>query len=148
METSETLVTWKGTRKVRISSSLVTPILAKKKVKVIVKNKVRIVQNTDKGTILKNIEMYVMTNMSKVLTKKLESDTGKPGQDDIFRKMIDGELKTFPENVKFPVKHEINDVIYNFKLRQMNVVATPFQAPPTPNNASESSRGMGFLHSS
>ena len=39
-------------------------------------------------------------------------------QDDMFSKMILSELKKFPENLKFCLKHDINQVIYNYKLNQ------------------------------
>ena len=39
--------------------------------------------------------------------------------DDIFGQMIAAELKTFPENIKFRVKHELNNVIFNFRGEQL-----------------------------
>ena len=39
--------------------------------------------------------------------------------DDIFGQMIAAELKTFPENIKFRVKHELNNVIFKFREKQL-----------------------------
>ena len=39
--------------------------------------------------------------------------------DDIFGQMIAAELKTFPQHIKFRVKHELNNVIFNFREQQL-----------------------------
>ena len=36
----------------------------------------------------------------------------------MFGKMIASELKKFPENLKFHLKHDINQVIYDYNLNQ------------------------------
>ena len=39
--------------------------------------------------------------------------------DDIFGQMIAAELKTFPQHIKFRVKHELSNVIFNFREQQL-----------------------------
>eukprot|EP00111_Clytia_hemisphaerica_P017343 TCONS_00051340-protein len=39
--------------------------------------------------------------------------------DDIFGQMIASELKTFPDHMKFRVKHELNNVLFKFREQQM-----------------------------
>ena len=43
----------------------------------------------------------------------------------MFEKMIASELKKSPENLKFRLKHGINQVIYNYKLNQYNTMTPP-----------------------
>ena len=46
----------------------------------------------------------------------------------MFGKMIVSELKKFPENLKFLLKRDINQVIYNYKLNQYNTMTPPMSA--------------------
>lgn len=59
--------------------------------------------------VLASIKMDIMSSISKLFQEKSD-------QDDLFGKMIAGELKTFPETLKYRVKHEISTVIFNYKL--------------------------------
>ena len=43
----------------------------------------------------------------------------------MFEKMIASELKKSPQNLKFRLKHGINQVIYNYKLNQYNTMTPP-----------------------
>ena len=57
--------------------------------------------------------MKTMTQFMKTrMAQPKESET----EDDMFEKMIASELKKFPEYPKFRLKHDINQVIYNYKL--------------------------------
>ena len=51
-------------------------------------------------------------------------------EDDMFGKMIASELKKFPENLKFRLKHDNNQVIYNYKLNQYNTMTPPMSTTP------------------
>ena len=63
-----------------------------------------------------------MTQFMKTrVAQPKESET----EDDMFGKMIPSELKKFPENLKFCLKHDINQVIYNYKLNQYNTMTPP-----------------------
>ena len=44
--------------------------------------------------------------------------------------MIASELKEFPENLKFLLKHDNNQVIYNYKLNQYNTMTPPMSTTP------------------
>ena len=63
------------------------------------------------------IELELMSGMSKVIHSQLNKD-GSVNYDDIFGQMVAAELKTFSEHIKFRVKHEINNVIFNFKAQK------------------------------
>ena len=75
-------------------------------------------------------EMTMMKNMSQLLEYKIErhqnSESEDRDGDDIFGKMIASELKTFP-TVKCQVKHELNNVIYRFR---MGGFSSPEMSPP------------------
>ena len=63
------------------------------------------------------IELELMSGMSKVIHSQLNKD-GSVNHDDIFVQMVAAELITFSEHIKFRVKHEINNVIFNFKAQE------------------------------
>ena len=63
------------------------------------------------------IELELMSGISKVIHSQLNKD-GSINHDDIFGEMVAAELKTFSEQIKFRVKHEINNVIFNFKAQE------------------------------
>ena len=63
------------------------------------------------------IELELTSGMSKVIHSQLNKD-GSVNHDDIFGQMVAAELKTFSEHIKFRVKHEINNVIFNFKAQE------------------------------
>ena len=68
-------------------------------------------------------ELDVMKSMTKVLNKRLETPIENAiDHDDFFGKVIAGELKSFPEHIKFRVKHDINNVIFNYNIRSDKVV--------------------------
>ena len=60
------------------------------------------------------IELELTSGMSKVIHSQLNKD-GSVNHDDIFGQMVAPELKTYSEYIKFRVKHEINNVVFNFK---------------------------------
>ena len=76
--------------------------------------------------------MKTMTQFMKTrMTQPKESET----EDDMFGKMFASKLKKNPENLKFRLKHNINQVIYNYKLNQHNTInpfmsTTPIGSPP------------------
>ena len=71
--------------------------------------------------------MKIMAQLMKTLmAQPKESET----EDDMFVKMIALELKKFPENLKFCLKHDINQVIYNYKLNQYNTMTPPMSTTP------------------
>ena len=82
----------------------------------------------------------MMQFMKTWMAQPKESKT----ENHMFGKMILSELKKFPENLKFCLKHDISQVIYNYKLNQYNTVtplmsATPIGSPPavaSPNSDS------------
>ena len=94
------------------------------------RKKVKRIKNAE---ILKE-EVTVMRNVSKVLAKKLErKDSSRNTDPDIiFGNMIGSELKQFPEHMKFQVKHELNSVIYKYRLQNISTLMAPTQ---------------GFIHS-
>ena len=67
-------------------------------------------------------ELDVMGNMLKVWKKRLTSisDGKQDDEDDLFGKLVAAELKKLPERQKFRLKHEINNLIYNYKLQNEN----------------------------
>ena len=68
-----------------------------------------------------------MTQFMKTwMAQPKESET----EDDMFGKMIASELKKFPENLKFRLKHDINQVIYNYRLNQYNTTTPPMSTTP------------------
>ena len=91
---------------------------------------------------LAGAELDVMKNMVKVIHKRLENAPADADQDVVFGKMIAGELKSFPEHIKFRVKHDINNVIYKYKISQLDPAASRTTTNPMlltpPGNAAAS----------
>ena len=89
-----------------------------------------------------------MKNMVKVLHKRLENAPANADQDVVFGKMIAGELKSFPEHIKFRVKHDINNVIYKYKISQLEAAASRTTTNPLlltpPGNAAASAFSSSF----
>ena len=89
-----------------------------------------------------------MTQFMKTrMAQPKESET----EDDMFGKMISSELKKFPENLKFRLKHGINQVIYNYKLNQYNTTTPPMSTTSVGSPhafASPNSNSDQPLHSS
>ena len=62
-----------------------------------------------------------MKGMETIVKRRLEpsqKDTKEDDMDTIFRKMIASEVRLFSEDVKFEVKHEINNIIYRYKVQE------------------------------
>ena len=72
----------------------------------------------------------VFSDVSNFLKFKMNKVATVESAEDVFGKMVAAELKTFPENLRYLVKHDINQVIYNHKTR----VLTP---PPQPMHQSQ-----------
>ena len=71
--------------------------------------------------------MKTMTQFMKTwMAQPKESET----EDNMFEKMIASKLKKFPENLNFRLKHDINQVIYNYKLNQYNTMTSPMSTTP------------------
>ena len=90
---------------------------------------------------MKTITQFMKTRMAQ----PKESET----EDDMFEKMIALELKMFPENLTFRLKHDINQVIYNYKLNQYNTMTPPMSRTPIgfhPAAASRNSDSSQPLH--
>ena len=70
----------------------------------------------------------------KTITQSMKTRMAQPKEseteDDLFGKMIASELKKFPENLKFRLRHHIDQVIYNYKLNQYNTMVPPISATP------------------
>ena len=68
-------------------------------------------------------ELDVMGNMLKVWKQRLTSisDEKQDDEDDLFGKLVAAELKKLPERQKYKLKHEINNLMYNYKLQNENV---------------------------
>ena len=68
----------------------------------------------------------------KTITQSMKTRMAQPKEseteDDLFGKMIASELKKFPENLKFRLRHHIDQVIYNYKLNQYNTMVPPISA--------------------
>ena len=71
----------------------------------------------------------VQIDAMKTITQSMKTRMAQPKesetQDDMFVKMIASELKKFRENLKFRLRHHIDQVIYNYKLNQYNTMAPP-----------------------
>lgn len=85
---------------------------------------------------LMGAELDVMKNFSRALKEKssttVNKDLKQDDDDDLFGKIIAAEVRKFPEAIKFRVKHEINNVIFNYKVRQTESVSDltiPLQSP-------------------
>ena len=60
-----------------------------------------------------------MDTMKSVLNKRPQrGEQESRSQDEIFGKMIAGELSLFNDDLKFQVKHDLNKVIYEYRLKQ------------------------------
>ena len=94
-------------------------------------------------------EMKMMKNMSQVLEYKLERhrehQSDIDDQDDIFGRIIASELKNFPDQVKFQVKHELNSIIYKYRMQgfSSSIVPSPSAASPVfPTQSQPSTQSM------
>ena len=100
------------------------------------------------GAELAGAEPDVMKNMVKVMHKRLENAPADADQDVVFGKMIAGELKSFPEHIKFRVKHDINNVIHKYKISQVDAAASCTTTNPMlltpPGNAAASAFSSSF----
>ena len=69
-------------------------------------------------------ELDVIRDMSKVLNKRLVSmnNEKQDDEDDLFGKLVAAELKSLPQRQKYRLKHEINSLIFNYKLQNENDV--------------------------
>ena len=69
-------------------------------------------------------ELHIMRDMSKVLNKWLASmnDEKQDDEDVLFGKLVAAELKSLPQRQKYRLKHEINNLIINYKLQSENDV--------------------------
>ena len=99
---------------------------------------------------MKGVETLVKHRIDSFSNKKVED------VDDIFGKMVASKVHLFPDDVKLHVKHEINNVIYKFKLQerqkeQLFITSTRNPPPPlgSPTNLGSLvySNGRGWWHS-
>ena len=92
-------------------------------------------------------ELEVMGTLKTVLNKRLQRDeqeSSSCSQDEIFGKMIAGELSLFNDDLKFQVKPDLNKVIYEYRLKQQQQAQiqlqqkhlTKFQQQHAANNIS------------
>ena len=99
-------------------------------------------------------ERYVMTDMSKVLNKRLTSmnDEKQDDEDDLFGKLVAAELKSLPQRQKYRLKHEINNLIFNYKLQNENDVnhnersADKIQSPTFHAEVNRSFENAGYWY--
>ena len=64
-------------------------------------------------------DVGVMRDMSKVLNKRLTSMNDEK-QDDLFGILVAAKFKNSPQKQKYRLKHEINKIIFNYKLQNEN----------------------------
>ena len=91
-----------------------------------------------------SVQIDAMKTMIQFMKTRMEKPKESETEDDMFGKMTASELKKFPENLKYRLKHDINQVIYNYKLNQYNTMTppmctTPIGSPPaveSPNSNS------------
>ena len=88
-----------------------------------------------------------MKDMSQVLEYKLEREhqSDIDDQDDIFGRIIASDLKDFPYHVKFQVMHELNIIIYKYRMQGFSspIVPSPSVAPPVfPTTSQPSMQSM------
>ena len=79
----------------------------------------------EKSVSLKKVmvaELDVMRDTSKVLNNEKQDD-----EDDLFGKLVAAELKSLPKRQKYRLKHEINNLIFNYKLQNEDEVNRSFQ---------------------
>ena len=69
-------------------------------------------------------ELDVTRDTSKVLRKRMTSmnDERQDDEDDLFGKLVAAELKSLPWRQKYRLKHEINNLAFNYKLQNENDV--------------------------
>ena len=72
-----------------------------------------------------SVQIDAMKTMTQFMKTRMVQPKESETEDDMFGKMIASELKKFPENLKFRLKHDINQVIYNYKLNQYNTMTPP-----------------------
>ena len=107
------------------------PISKKKFSKAKAEKPIKINTNT-----LMSAELDVMQNFSKVLKHGAATARNvKEDDEELFGKLIAAEIRKFPENTKFRIKHEIHDLIFNYRVKQYesaSTLLTPLQSPTTP----------------
>ena len=59
---------------------------------------------------LMSAELDVMQNISKVLKHGAARNVKEDDEEELFGKLFAAEIRKFPENTKFRIKHEINDL--------------------------------------
>ena len=93
------------------------------KEQVMVKQKPQSFTQVNQADIMRS-ELDVMGNMLKIWKQRLTSlsDEKQDDEDDLFGKLVAAELKKLPEWRKYRLKHEINNLIYNYKLQNENDV--------------------------
>ena len=64
-----------------------------------------------------NIDQNLKKNMTKLIQKRLGSKD-QTSEDEIFGQLIASEFSSIPANDKLFIKHEINQVIFNYKSQQ------------------------------
>ena len=99
-------------------------------------------------------ELDVMRDTSKLLNKRLTSmnDERQDDEDDLFGKLVAAELKSLPQRQKYRLKHEINNLVFNYKLRNENDVnysersASKIQSPTFHAEVNRSFHNAGHWH--
>ena len=98
-------------------------------------------------------ELEVMQNFSKVFKNKSKQNNSSKEDDeeDVFAKLIAYEMRKFPERMRFRIKHEINNVIFNYRVKldeSSNNLSTsqlkPLQSPSALNARSSFSQVQQF----
>ena len=77
-----------------------------------------------------SVQIDAMKTVTQFMKTRVAQPKESETEDDMFGKMIPSELKKFPENLKFCLKHDINQVIYNYKLNQYNTMTPPMSTNP------------------
>ena len=79
-----------------------------------------------------SVQVDAMKKMTQFMKTWMAQPKESETEDDMFGKVIPSELKKFPEYPKFRLKHDINQVIYNYKLNQYNTMLLSLQLQLVP----------------
>ena len=61
-----------------------------------------------------SVQIDVMKTMTQFMKTRMAQPKESELDDDMFGKLIASELKKFPRNLKFRLKHDLIQVIYNY----------------------------------
>ena len=77
-----------------------------------------------------SVQIDAMKTMTQFMKTRMAQPKESETEGDMFGKLTASELKKFPENLKYRLKHDINQVIYNYKLNQYNTITPPMSTTP------------------